>query len=342
MNWLRYSHLLFVILFSISLSTPCLADTPAKGKMSGAKVSHFPAWFKESFLDITEDVAEANEAGKHVILFMHINGCPYCYKMAEENFKQAPYTPFIKENFDVIEINIRGDREVALNQDTSLTEKELAQKWNIVYTPTLIFLNSNNQTVARVNGYRSIADFKYVLDYVYEKAYQKTSLAKYIDAKKEERYTFRDHPQLTTATNFQSVASRPLALLFEDKGCHDCNALHDGHLSDPRVREVLKNYTLVRLDALSNEKIIDVNGNSTTPQAYAETLGLTYRPALILFDNGKEIMRIQSMLYRFHFTEILRYVGEGHYKKYPDSFYDYLDVRTAELLDSGQDVNISE
>jgi thioredoxin-related protein len=138
------------------------------------------------------------------------------------------------------------------------------------------------------------------------------------------------------------VADKPLAVIFEDKGCLDCDALHDGHLKRPEVREVLENYTFVRLDALSEEPIVDVEGNQTTPRAYAEKLGLVYRPSIVLFDKGEEVMRINSKLYTYHFEEILRYVGERHYEKYPESFYDYLDVRTAEITANGRNVDLSE
>lgn len=313
-----------------------------QGKITGGKMSEHPDWFKESFLDIVEDVAEAADEDKHVILFMHLNGCPYCFRMTEENFKHAPYTPFIQEHFDVIALNIKGDREVALNEDTSLTEKQLAEKLNVIYTPTVVFMNTDNQVVARVNGYRSVSDFKHILDYVQQKAYADTKLADYLDAKKASGYAFRDHPQLQTVSDLKSVSDKPLAVLFEDKGCGDCELLHDGYLAKPEVRDVLKNYTFVRLDALSDEPITDVDGNKTTPKAYAAKLGLTYRPGLVLFDKGMEIMRIQSQLYRYHFTEVLRYVGERHYEKYPDSFYDYLDVRTADILASGNDVDLGK
>lgn len=311
------------------------------GKVVGGKMSEHPAWFKESFLDIAEDVDEAAEAGKHVILFMHLNGCPYCYKMTEENFKHAPYTEFIKQHFDVIAINIKGDREVALNPETSLTEKELATRLKVMYTPTIVFLNQQNKVVARVNGYRSVPDFRHVLDYVQQKAYLKTSLSRYIDARKQAVYRFREHPQLTPVTDLMAAAKKPLALIFEDKACVDCAALHDGHLSRPEVRAVLENFTFVRLDALSEEPIVDVEGNATTPKAYAEKLDLVYRPGIVLFDRGREITRISGELYTYHFEEVLRYVGERHYERYPDSFYDYLDVRTAEITASGRDVDLS-
>jgi thioredoxin-related protein len=314
----------------------------ASGKVVGGKMSEHPDWFKESFLDIAEDVVEAAEADKHVILFMDLNGCPYCYKMIEENFKNAPYKEFIKDHFDVIAINIRGDREVALNEAVSVTEKELAGRLKVMYTPTIVFLNQENKTVARVNGYRSVPDFKHVLDYVQQKAYLETSLAKFVDARKQAVYSFRDHPQLTQVNDLSSVSDRPLAVIFEDKGCIDCAGLHDGHLSRPEVRSVLENFTFVRLDALSEEPIVDVEGRPTTPRAYAEELGLVYRPGIVLFDQGREITRITSALYTYHFEEVLRYVGERHHEQYPDSFYDYLDVRTAEILASGKDIDLSK
>ncbi len=118
-----------------------VAANATTGKVVGGQMSEHPAWFKESFLDIAEDVDEAAQANRHVMLFMHLNGCPYCYRMTEENFKQAPYKDFIKQNFDVIAINIKGDREVALNEETSLREKELAVRLNVMYTPTVVFLN---------------------------------------------------------------------------------------------------------------------------------------------------------------------------------------------------------
>ena len=333
------------LLVAFTLSLPAAgavsaATTP--GKVVGGKLSEHPDWFKESFLDIAEDVVEAAEADKHVILFMDLNGCPYCYRMIEENFKHAPYKDFIKDNFDVIAINIKGDREVALNEEISLTEKALAARLKVMYTPTVVFLNQQNQMVARVNGYRSVPDFKLVLDYVQEKAYTKTSLSKYVDARKEAVYGFRDHPQLTQVNDLKSVADQPLAVIFEDKGCLDCDALHDGHLRRPDVREILENYTFVRLDALSEEPIVDVDGNPTTPRAYAERLDLVYRPAIVLFDKGEEVIRINSNLNTYHFEEILRYVGERHYEQYPESFYDYLDVRTAEITASGRDVDLSK
>ena len=313
------------------------------GKLTGGVPTVHPAWFKESFLDIAEDAEEAAAAGKHVILCRHLNDCPYCAKMADENFANAPYTPFIRENFDVIQINIKGDREVAFDASTSVSEKELAKLLKVRYTPTILFLNKENQTVLRLNGYRSVPAFKHALDYVQQKAYLQTNLSRFIEQQQTTPlYRFRDHPMLQQVTDLQSVADKPLAMLFEDSSCDACDALHDGHLKNPEILKVLENFTFVRLDANATDPIIDPTGNNTTPKAFAEQLGLTYRPGIVLFDQGREISRIDGLLFTYHFQEVLRYVGERHYVKYPKNFYDYLNVRTAEILKSGRNIDLSK
>lgn len=319
------------------------ATSVARGKLTGGIASTHPEWFKESFLDIAEDVSQATEAGKHVILFLHLNDCPYCHRMVEENFKHAPYTEFIKQNFDVIQINIKGDREIAFDAETNVSEKELAALLKVRYTPTVIFLDSNNKPVLRLNGYRSVRDFGYALEFVQQKAYLETTLSRFIERRPpEKQYSFRDHPQLKQITDLQAVAGNPLAILFEDSSCDLCDELHDGHLQRPGVRSVLENFTFVRLDARASTSIIDPEGNSTTPREFAEKLGLSYRPGIVLFDRGKEISRIDGLLYSYHFEETLRYVGERHYDKYPKSFYQYLNVRTEQLLAEGKDVDLSK
>ncbi|MDH3353795.1 MAG: thioredoxin fold domain-containing protein, partial [Chromatiales bacterium] len=236
-----------ILVLMISLSGHLLAASTevSKGTVSGGKISEHPDWFKESFLEIADDVDEAAEAGRHVMLFMHLNGCPYCYKTLEENIKNSPYTDFIKKNFDVIAINIQGDREIAFNDEVTLKEKELAEMLNVRFTPTILFLNGDNQLVLRLNGYRTRSAFKHALDFVKQKAYEQTTLTQYIEHQSAERpYHFRDHPQLQRLTNLQSVADKPLALLFEDKWCEEaCNALHDKNLNLPETRKILNNFT---------------------------------------------------------------------------------------------------
>jgi len=78
------------------------------------KSAQIPYWFKESFLEIELDIEEALEAEKLLMLYFHQEGCPYCKATIEKNFSDPTTKDFIQENFDVVEINIRGSRSITL------------------------------------------------------------------------------------------------------------------------------------------------------------------------------------------------------------------------------------
>lgn len=321
--------------------TLAVADT--RGEVTGIKMVSFPDWFKESFLEINEDVEEANAENKHVILFMELNGCPYCYKMVEENFRNAPYQAFIQENFDVIALNVKGDREVALNEETTATEKEIAEQLGVRFTPGLVFLDSESKPVVKVSGYRNVRDFRVILNYVQQKAYKTQKLADYIRSQKvENAYSLREHPQFEKVSDLQSVKNEPLALFFEDEGCIDCAKLHDGHLASAEVRRALDDYTVVRINAFSDDPVVDLDGMQTTQQEMAKAMGVSYTPTVVLVDKGQEMLRIESMLYHFHFTSLLEYVGGRHYEQYPESPFDYVGAKTEQLLAEGKDVSLAD
>lgn len=313
------------------------------GKIVGGKASELPEWFKESFLDIAEDVEEANDENKHLMLYMHLTGCPYCYKMVEEGFKNNTNTQIIKDNFDVVAINIRGNKEVTLKEDMTMTEDQVRDHYKVRFTPTIIFLDGNNKMVHKVNGYRSIENFKNVLNFVKNRAYQSITLAEFVQQQKRTKhYQLKNHNSFQSITDLSVKRDKPLLVLFEDQYCVMCNKLHDGHLKNPEILKELDLFDVVRFDAESDQAIIDVDGNKTTPKKYANKLGLNYRPGIVMFDQGDEVMRIDALLYSYHFAGHLRYIGERHYKQYPDSVFEYLRVYRQKILDSGQDIDLSK
>lgn len=52
-------------------------------------------------------------------------------------------------------------------------------------------------------------------------------------------------------------------------------------------------------------------------------------------------MRIDALLYSFHFKELFRFVSGGYYKEY-HTFLDYLKPRQEELLNKGINIDISD
>lgn len=333
----RVITLIICILFFVCVN----AKSTTQGQITGGVNHEMPSWFADSFLDINEDVIEAKENNKNIMLFFHLADCPYCDAMLNENFKEGDTAKFIQNRFTVIAIDIKGDREIAINATTGITEKALSQKLKVQYTPTIIFLNTDGKTIYRTNGYRSSAAFKHVLKYIDDKAYNNMKLSSYIEkdnANQDDVYSFIPHKNLQKTNQFKDY-KKPVAILFEDKDCTDCEFLHKQVINQKQVISEIDKFLFVRLDAYSNDKIIDFHGKETTPREWANKLGLNYRPGIVLFNEMKEITRIDGKLFSFHFKEVFRYVSGEFYKKY-SSYSGYLAARQEELVGKGIDIDI--
>jgi len=339
MNTFRLPVCLAIFFFLTLWSYSAVAaETPKRGNLVGGAVHVAPAWFKESFLDIADDVEEATENNKHVMLFFQLNGCPYCDRMLTEIFDSDRYKDYIQKHFDVIAINVRGDRDIAFNKEVSLTEKELSEMLKVWATPGIVFLNSKNKQVIRVNGYRSPARFFHIMEFVSSNAYKTQKLASYLDQHLDRGvYKFQANPMFKDIADLSSVKG-PLALIFEDSSCNDCKEFHNKLLAYPDVQKEMSRFTVVRLDAESNATIMDVGGKNTTPKKLAESLSMTYRPGVVLYADGKQLRRYDSLMFRHHFKEGLRWIGSGAYKT--ENYKKYSNRRTEELLSSGVDIDL--
>ena len=336
----------FLIILLLVSSASVQAEVKKQGKVLGVANVVVPGWFKESFLDFREDAEEAAESGKHMLVFADLKGCPYCAQMLKDNFTTAEADggnrEFIQKNFDSIHIDIKGSREIAFNEDTEVSEKDLAKALNVYFTPTLLFMDAKNKVVARVNGYRSPREFKQVLNFVKEKAYLKTDLPSY-RAKHltDSVYTLLDHEGFSKITDFQkaSKTDKPLAILFEDKTCDECDRFHKEILDLEETKDLMKAFNFVRLDALSDKKIIDPKGNETTASEWLKKEGISYRPALLVFVEGEEKTRLTGLIKSFHFQGLLSFFALKKYNEYAD-FIEYGAEYSKKILESGKDIDI--
>src|SRR6056297_773210 len=101
---------------------------------------HKQPWMRDTFMDLREDLAEANAEGKRMVIFFEQRGCIYCRKMHEEVFSDPEVSDFIEQNFFVLQLNLHGDLEVTDLDGDVRSEKAMARKWGILFTPTLLFL----------------------------------------------------------------------------------------------------------------------------------------------------------------------------------------------------------
>lgn len=148
------------------------------------------SWFLESFLDLAEDLEEAHKAGKRFVVMWELKGCPYCKETHFVNFARPDISAYVKANFEILQLNIIGSRKVTDFDGTQLSEKDMAAKYGVRFTPTFQFfaeragplkdLAPQKREVARAPGYLRPDDFLAMFRYVREKAYQDKSFRDYV------------------------------------------------------------------------------------------------------------------------------------------------------------------
>lgn len=143
---------------------------------------HIQPWFHEGFLDLSEDLAEAESQGKRLMIMWEQRGCPYCKRLHEVNLTIPRIVETIKRDFLVVQLNLWGDREVTDFDGEVLKEKDLANKWRVMFTPTMQFFPATVKDmggqsgatgeVVRIPGYFKPFHFYFLLRYAKTGGYE--------------------------------------------------------------------------------------------------------------------------------------------------------------------------
>lgn len=151
---------------------------------------HYQPWFLDSFLELGDDLTTAGEAGKHFAVMWELKGCPYCAETHNVNFAQNRISDFIRSNFDVLQLNFIGSRLVTDFDGEEISEKDLAKKYGVRFTPTIQFFPKNaegladkqprKREVARMPGYMKPDHFLTMFQYVASESYNSKSFREYL------------------------------------------------------------------------------------------------------------------------------------------------------------------
>jgi thioredoxin-related protein len=337
---------LFVLFAAFSLHAAEPA-TPAKmGTYYGARTTEYPAWFKDSFLNLKEDIDEARKNGKRVILMFTQNGCPYCSALVERNLSQREIEATMKEKFDVVAINLWGDKEVVGLDGKTYTEKSYSAALKIQFTPSLLFFDETGKTLLRLNGYVPPARLQAALDWVGGRHENKLAFRDFVAAREVPKQASGEMIKqdffLKNATDLRrhGKEARPLAVFFEQKDCPDCEVLHRRVLADPETLSVIAKFDNVQLDMWSRDLITTPEGKRMPVRDWVRQLGVNYAPGIVLFNAaGKEVIRWESSFRVFHTLGMFDYLVSGAYLKEP-SFQRFLSAKAEHIREAGRDVNI--
>jgi len=300
-----------------------------------------PDWFSLSFLDLNDSLEEARKDGKQgMIIYFGRKDCAYCKALLEGTWGDPSIRDYTQKHFNVISIDVRGARTVTDFNNRKWTEKTYASHRRMNFTPTLLFYTTNGQLALKLPGFRPKYQFRAALEYVADAHYLRESYRDYLSRAElalsygleelnENELFIQDSLDLTRHNK-----SKPLLVLFEHPRCHACDVLHGDTLNQPEVIKQLRNLDIVQINTQKDTPVVTPTGNKTTAKQWAEDLNLTFAPSLIFFDsNGKEILRIESVVRFYRLNKVLHYINSKEYLKYP-TFQNWLQHTSKQLESS--------
>jgi len=308
-----------------------------------------PHWFKLSFLDMREDVANATTADKRVILYFFQDGCPYCAKLLRESFADRAMVEMVRKHFEVVAINIWGDREVTDFLGKPTTEKAFAAGLSVQFTPTMLLLDEQGGVVLRTDGYFPPHQLRTALRYVAERREQRgASFGDFYQSLNPKAATGKLHREggflkapLRLADN-RLATGRPLVVMFEQPTCLACDELHRDILRREPVAYALSNLDGAIVNIWSDEQVQTPDGHELTVRDWVRELGIEYTPSLVFFaPSGREVFRTEGYLKSFHIQGALDYVSTGAYLR-QSSFQRYLAARRAAREARGFEVELMD
>jgi len=341
-----------VLLFNLlvfglaATEVPYAAEDELGASMVNPGYHEHPTWFKQSFLDIRDDVREAAEVNKRVLLYFYQDGCPYCKKLLETNFSLRDVSERTQKYFDVIAINMWGDREVTDFAGASLSEKQFAGDLKVMFTPTMLLLNERGEVVVRLNGYYPPHKFGAVIDFVGQHKEQNTTFREYWAEQSPVAASGKLHQDSSYLQPPYRLAERPgdkpLLVFFEQKTCSHCDELHGDILKRKESVDLLKRFDVVLLDTWSDTSLQTPGGQQTTAADWSRELDVQYVPSMVMFDaGGKEVFRTEAYLKSFHTQAAMDYVLSGAYLE-QSSFQRFVQARADALEAQGIHIDLME
>lgn len=100
--------------------------------------------------DLNKAVSDANSQNKNILLIFDQESCYYCDLLKEDTLSDDALISELNGNYITVIVDVND-------------QPQLAAKYQVFGTPTMVFLDSNQNPIGRIEGYVDADEF---LDYI--------------------------------------------------------------------------------------------------------------------------------------------------------------------------------
>ena len=140
-------------------------------------------WFLPTSTNLTTDFAETTKAKKNFAIVWEMRRCPWCARLHLENFARDRLVSYLRDNFNLVQLNIQAPREITDFDGEKLSEEALSYRYGIRSTPTIQFFAPSDaakgREVGRI-GYVESAEMLPLLRFIRERGYENGSFEDWV------------------------------------------------------------------------------------------------------------------------------------------------------------------
>lgn len=131
------------------------------------------------WMSLEEAQNQASETGKKVFIYAEAEWCGYCKKMNKQVFPQQSVQDSLMKYFHPVRVDIESDKKLVFN-DEEFTQQMLSRKFRVSGTPTMIFIDSDGETLGTQPGFIEAKVFDKLLAYVGSNLFDELDFKEYL------------------------------------------------------------------------------------------------------------------------------------------------------------------
>jgi thioredoxin-related protein len=137
-----------------------------------------------AFTDFNSGLARAKAEDKPVFLYFGRYGCAWCDHVNQKTFSDPELKRLYSDNYVLVYVDAEGSKRLRLPSGERVTEAELGTRLGAFATPLFVYMSPEGKQLAKVPGFKTVADFKDYDAYVRGGHHARQTLMEFLQGRK--------------------------------------------------------------------------------------------------------------------------------------------------------------